>query len=48
MWIMVNVLTLSYPKDAEASMGHLANTQDGIKFISSITKSVKDHFVVFL
>lgn len=30
----VNALTLSYPKVAEASKGHRANTQDGIKFIS--------------
>lgn len=48
MCITVNVLTLSYPKVAEASKGHRANTQDGIKFISRITKSVKDHFLIIL
>lgn len=47
MCITVNVLTLYYPKVAEASKGHLANTQEGIKFISNIPNLSKTTIVVF-
>lgn len=48
MCITVNVLTLSYPKVAEASKGHRANTQDGIKFISRIPNLSKTTFCCFV